>query len=834
MRMLLPAPGLRAAGGRCLHRADGCYLLVVLCLAASAAWGRGEAVPPPFDTRERLHQPLGPLAEKALAGLAEAAEPDQRELLTGHMANVIDGIQAELDLTEAERKVLSLDAMSLVGTALKTWRECVAVDLRPLLREQGGDDDASRAACVGTWKAAQLVPYFVVRHWVLPDRHPHWQKALERRLGATRAAVWQAAYEKVRAGRDREVDLFLKHWASACHAAMEKQLEESLRILLAAVPEAKAQADDLTAKARKLVADHAAAEMEAGRDMLESLPDHVLPDYLSRASMNSRFVSPTAEELEAAWLRLVVEVAGEAKGKAWAAAVKSWREKEEGRIAELLRPSDERAMKEMKQVMDDKVDEVVNVLEREAECRSRLEAMATQAMADNLAAARVKWRSSLLEQEKTEGRQLVRAGFDLAVENDVLECAAWQEGLQKLLSADELVRLEQSRELRRKSMNRALAKATVMEMDQRLGLNIQQRMALEPLVEPHMPGLLVRKESSSEWSLHPTVALDAVQNVSETELQAILEEEQMARWTKLASMGWNETPPPSPMDGDPFAPAAPPAVMVEVTVPDGEAAPQKGEEASVADEVNSYLYARMVIQRDETLRPMLSLVDDIARVLKLSPERKALLATAAKGAVEAVMTPWCDELSKRTQEEVEAATPETLDNVVEIVVSIHMPIRKKQVMEQPVWKQGLETLLNPAERETWQKMLAERQAYRVSTLAMLATVETDRRHLLGQRQFEKLEKIMEESIREDLSFLLKTPDCDDLNGWQWTSRFALMPLGNADKAELQAVLSPRQWERLQAHQFGEAVALWQHLKNMSEANDGQMPNADPPLNFFAE
>ncbi len=771
----------------------------------------------PFATRERLHQPQGPLAEKALAELADKAEELEHKLLVTHMTHVLAEMREPLSISPEETAALAAPAEEAINEAVEAWKPCVAAGLRPILVKYG--DDKGQADRIATWTASQLVPDYVVEKWTLPEWLPQWDKAVETHLGAARAAQWKILREEKRKAALPAIDPFLKKWAETGRENMDDKLAENTRLLEKAARLSPEEARKLSDQARKLVDEHVATEKEAGRDMLISMPDEPRKEFLAAKTMSSRFIVPTDEELEKAWTDLAAQVAGDAALQAWKTALEQKRKELAARHMEMLKPSRDRARSEAENQMAQEIENLAATLELTPERRKRVEELGKRAVADSLETVTKGWLKVAegWTDEYLQSRKSVQ--FTANATDNPTRRALWQEGLEKLFSEDELKLVQQSAADRKTRASFALARAALAEADTLLSLTAGQRRALEPLVAPRLSNFI--RAENGPWRVE-TSQLQVAARVPEKEVSGILDEVQVPKWLRL---GQKE-------------PEQLRAAVIPISAPARRGRSPAEVDLEVEAEVSAHMHKRSVKQRAESLKLMQAQVEDVHRTVGLTPEKRERLALAAKGAVEADMIVWRQQMEVWTRQQLHTeVTPEAvkvmLANLESHSFSFFMTM--SEPAKQDVWQETVDAVLSEPERAAWDKVVAERKAYRVSALAGMAVVELDRRRRLSTQQCAKLEKILA-AVVDDYLPEIESSMSSRFSPWHLSYYSCLMPLAGAKTADLQAVLTPAQWKLVKTQDMTDAERYWRSIESRRKLRQQvQRGNAimPAPLFFFA-
>lgn len=795
-------------------------LLVAVCLAMTCPHGHGAGL---FTTRAQLHQPQGPLAEKALEALAERTVDLQRELLAKHMDLILEEMKEPLQVTAGETEALKTSVEAVIKEAAAAWKPCMVEGLRPALIRYG--EDAAKAARAATWTPEQIVPGFLVQKWTPPEWLPSWDKAVETHLGADRAARWKTLREEKRKAMMPAIEKAVQSWVDIARKDMDESFADHLRVMETAAGLPPEQTQKLVALSRKVVDEHVEQEKEAGRDMLLNAREETRKAFLSGRSMNSLFAMPPANELESVWAALARPVVGEAAMQKWKAAKEQKNQDLATRRQKVLEPSRVRARTQLEDQMAQEVEGLAASLNLDPERRKKVEALGKEAVAQSLELAVKGWLKSVESwtDDYLESRKSVY--FSANTADQPTRLAVWQDGLKQLFTASELKLVQESAADRKTRAGLALARAALAEADPLLALTAEQRRALEPLVAPQMTHLI--REDSKTWRVEVS-QLQTAARLPEKQVRDILDQVQMPKWLR---MGQN-----SPEQLRTAARNAPVVAKIR-----RDRTPAEFEQA-VEGEVSSHLHQRSLKQREEKWQLMLAQVEDARRVLNLGPERTERLVLAAKGAVEADMASWRRNMEAWTRSQISTEVPpEALKAMLASLETNSFSFTMSMMgmggpSQQEVWTHTVEEQLSKSERSAWDREVAERKAYKASALAGMAVLELDRRRRLAPQQCAKLEKILA-AVVEDYLPEIESSMSSRFSPWHLSYYSCLMPLAGAKKADLQEVLTPAQWKQVREQDIADAERYWnsiesrRKMRDQIKRNNAIMPM--PPMIFFA-
>jgi hypothetical protein len=320
-------------------------------------------------------------------------------------------------------------------------------------------------------------------------------------------------------------------------------------------------------------------------------------------------------------------------------------------------------------------------------------------------------------------------------------------------------------------------------------LSTKQRVELEPLLTPLMDPLL-RDENQEYWSYQPYQLFNTAAKVDVKKVAAILDDAQLKQWKTLGAAEPNY----SRSSG--------------VTAPAGEPDPE-APKVDVDVEISRHLYQLSLKERAKHLERMLAQVGDAKRVLGLPEEKVRRLFTAAKGAVEAELVQWRDNVERWVRSTVERATPQTVKATLANLERSNYNSQGKGPQNQDIWRQTVAALLSTSDQTEWKKVIDARRAYRSAAIATMTTNELDRRRRLTPEQFDKVKKLVTDVLNDYL------PDIERYmsHSWHLQYYYALLPLAGVKDADLKAVLTERQWKLIQERDLADAEQYWEGIES---------------------
>jgi hypothetical protein len=783
-----------------------CLLVLMLCVSPFASCFAAA----PFSTRADSKKPLGPESEKALAKLADDGREGKKAQLTKQMEWAVDLMGKAVEISPDEKAALLDDAQDVVEEALRAWRPRYIESMRFYLASY--TDDAAAARRVEQWKMDQAEKRLTIEGWTLPDLLPSWQEAVKRRLGEERGAKALAAREAQRAEVKGAMKKFLERWASTGRVPMDEELRVLIESLRKELKPAQDKVDALFAAAKKLVDDHAASETTAGEDLLSSLTEDQRVVTMGQGnSFSTRFVRPKGADLEKKWTEIAAKTLGEEPVRNWQKIVAEQKAKHETELVDSLKPSEMQARIQMEELIAREVDSYAGALDLDDERKKKLEALAGQAVDASIEASRKEWIKTIQGWSAAERQGRRNIYFGVNEENQAPKQTVWTEGLKKLFTEEEKRRMEEGVAARRTRLVGALTASTLAEMDKTLALGVTQRAALEPLLRPLIEPLL-RDDAHEYWSYQPYQLFNAAAKLPEEKLKPVLDESQLRQWKLLGAAQPNYDRGSG------------------VSAPSGEPDPEAAR-PDVETEISNHLHQLAVKERQKQMDLMMARVGDARRVLNLPEDKVRRLITAAKGAVEAEMTPWRDNVERWVRGTVERATPHTVRATLANLARSNYNIQGKGPHRQDIWRETLAALLSPSEQTEWGKVLEARHDYRCVAIASMTANELDRRRRLTPEQLEKVRQLVIAVLHDYL------PDIERYMSHTWHLQYyyALLPLAGVKDDDLKAALNERQWKLVQERDLADAEQYWEgiesyHKQRVEKGGDAE----ESPMLFFDE
>lgn len=297
---------------------------------------------------------------------------------------------------------------------------------------------------------------------------------------------------------------------------------------------------------------------------------------------------------------------------------------------------------------------IKSALDLPKERAEKLDALAGTASATVADALEKRARKMLLAVDDEQRQQMLKVRqvyFGLEEKDLELQETAWKEGLSKLLSAEEVSRLEVAREgfVARRVV--VMGQILLTQLDEKVAFTTRQREQLRPLAErlvKGQPSLFPDLTQERFYRIDPLLIYGAGAKATEAELQPILDARQCKHWQE-ACLAKN------------LQPGRVSIVRRKAEATVGPKQPTAAPEPEdLENAFSDYFHERTVNERKRLLGINLLKAEDAGRIAGLSPAALARLETAARGASEEALTAWKPGVESSIRSQVRDATPENV------------------------------------------------------------------------------------------------------------------------------------------------------------------------------
>ncbi|MCB1275501.1 hypothetical protein [Prosthecobacter sp.] len=752
-------------------------LLTTLLIASGIAQAQSMS-------RADLKKPLSDTVEKALADFVQLCVPEKRKQLATYMEDVIKAVDASATLTASEKSTLEAEAKNAVEVSVKTWQPKAVVMMRTYLSR---NSDAQALRHIGIWKPEAAGPDEPIEDWTPPDEERSWLAALKNTLGEPRFTSWHDADVKAKAKAAKEIAAYLERWVRESRGPMNEDLRAKIELMKKKFSLTEAQTTALNKAAEALLDRISDAEKKRAIGMLRTLPAEARERIMNRSYFSIRFDRPRGEAWDKAWEDAAAKVLSSDLIAEWKKTDKEEQGKAENELADMIKPSEQQAEQQMEIVMTAEIDSIVTSLDLDKERVKALEKLSKEAIQESLKQARKGWLQQAKNYSATERKRISgNVYFGVSEEQQAMKLPVWTEGIKKLLSEEERTRMTAENKQREERTVLAIARACLAEMDRTLVLNQDQRTKLEPLLMVEMQPLLERRRQQY-WSYNTTQLFQNAGKVKQEMLQAVLDDVQLKHWKELVTSNSSSSRN---------------AVMPNMNGPGPEV-----PDMEVA--ISAHLYKMFVAERSKMLTQMMPQVEDATRVLTLPSPTVARLTTAAKGAVEAGLEYWRQNIDRYVRQSVQTATPKNILQALAGTERVSFGRNESGPQNTDIWKTALKTTLNEAQQKKLQQVMDERHAYRLRAMAAMSVSELDRRRKLSADQCARIETAVQKILTEYL------PDIERYMSHQWFLQYyyALVPMGGVGEKEMQTILTPEQWKLCKERDLPDALQYWEGIQN---------------------
>lgn len=752
-------------------------LAVLLLLGITSAQGQT------YLTRAELKKPLSEVVEKQLAEFVERCAVEKRKQLTAHMEEVIAAVDAVTKLTGEERAALEGPTREAVDAAVKAWVPQGTVAMRAYL-SRTSEIAANRH--ITQWKPELAGLNEPVEDWAPPHEDAAWLTVLQKTLGDVRFKAWKASEAEKQAETEKEIQGYLERWVRESRGPMNEDLVARIGLM-----QTKLELDEKTQAGLKRAAEGlldriVGVERKRAFGMLRAMPAAARQSIMGRSYFYIRFDRPRGDAWDRRWEEVAAKVLPAEAMDQWRKILAKEKQDEEAEFAKLIKPSEVYARQQMESLMTAEIDSITTEVKVDEKRVEELRKLSSAAIEEALNLGRKQWMKQVRNYSAAERKRMgANSYFGLSEEQRAPTLPVWKEGLKKVLTQDERVRMEEGLRQRERRSVLALSRACLAEMDQSLMLNEAQRRKLQPLIETQMEPLLEQRRQEY-WSYNAQQLFQSAGKLPEESLRGTLDEAQMERWRAL--------------------------VKVSASTRPTEAA--KGEKTAVADmeaAISKHLYEMFVTERQKALELMMPHVEEAGRVLSLPDATMAELTTAAKGAVEHSLGYWRQNTERYVRQAVQTATPQNVLQALAGTERVNFSRRGDEHLPESmeVWKSALRERLNEEQRGALEKMAQERADYRLDAMAAMTVAELDRRRRLDGAQCAKLEPVLKKVLadyRPDIERYMST-------NWFLQYYYALVPVAGVAEKDLVAVLTPEQWKSFKDRDLPDAMQYWEGIEN---------------------
>ncbi len=373
-------------------------------------------------------------------------------------------------------------------------------------------------------------------------------------------------------------------------------------------------------------------------------------------------------------------------------------------IADVLKSGAERTRtQETNEVMAE-CRNIEATLKMSADRAAKLEDLGKTAVGQSVDLWRKREEKVLLSMQDNQRRMIIsRGGFYMGMmpNESPMGISAWTDGLNHLLTADELAQLQAVKDTRKVKRQHVMAQVMVMLLDEKIAFTEAQRQKLQPITDrlvKDIPELYPQANPGNYSSTTPGLFYSATTRVTDAELKPILES-QLKRWQSLAK--------------DPSLTNMNPRFNQPIPATDTE--PEDVERA-----VSSFFYEKTENERKRSLEANTLKAEDVARVAGLNADATERLQAAAQRRDRAISRHL--EMVHRAADSLAVAGRHAAERQAapRWHAGFFLPAQLRHVHPGKHLGQDRGQRVDPATADAWKKETDAREDYRANTIAALA------------------------------------------------------------------------------------------------------------------
>lgn len=606
-----------------------------------------------------------------------------------------------------------------------------------------------------------------------------------------------------------------KYWG----LRMKKEIEDVTKVTGLSAESAKALETPAEQAIDQCMPGWASKQDELYRKQMNAMPDQalrMLEQMLPRAEIYARsemggngdYVTPIEHP---AWTDALKRTLTAQQAAAWEKTQAERKEALDKVIGQFLERSIENIREQNSKFILAKSAEIELVLKLSKETVEKLDALAKETADKSTEAWKRKVGKRLALMDDNQRKPIVegKQGFYFGMDQEDLpgKQSSWNEGLAKILSSDEMKRLQAGEEERKSRSIHAMAEMMVALMDEKVAFTKSQRSRLQPvaerLVKEQMPTVL--EDESNYYSLAPRTFLVAASKAPEGEVKPILDPIQWKHWQEAGASS-NSGQNPAKGDGKADEPQ------------------QTGEPEDVERIASDFLQEKTAIKRKQILDALIVKAEDATRVAHLSEDVAARLQTAARGEGEASLAVWKASVEQVIRSNfLRDATPQNVKQQLAGIDDYYFGDRfsSNNGMGAPgketLWDKTVKSELTAEQWLAWQKEVDERSAYQGKAIVSTLMSRFDQKNPLTPEQWKKLEPIIEGIVKDYTPDIKNYFSSSDGTPWflQYYSLF--FPFAGVPEKDFKAILTKDQWERWTGSQeYANSGNQWESLRQNHE------------------
>ncbi|MCE9519231.1 MAG: hypothetical protein K8R87_06745 [Verrucomicrobia bacterium] len=388
-------------------------------------------------------------------------------------------------------------------------------------------------------------------------------------------------------------------------------------------------------------------------------------------------------------------------------------------------------------------------------------------------------------------------------ENDETSRDIWVKGVTAILREDEHKRWAAEVEERASRSTRALAMMFLSEMDQYVLFSSEQRGKMELLATRALA------DKSKKRSINESISLTLATLFNADEVKTVLNGGQWERWEAAGRGEFNNNygrnirrisiQKLNPNDAGNDKKDDVPAKKAKLEIPDDESL------------LAAHFEKRLADKRSEMAAMMSAKLDEVRRVVKLSPDRSAYLEIAAKGAVEHALDKWRMQIDSWARSNMQGAKGEDLRARLASLESEDVYFGEEEGAngEHAVWKDALAESLTTEQKTAWGAEVSARENYRQRAYAWGILAELNRRYHLSNDQFAKLEPLLQTAVIEYFDDFMNMFGRGSSN---IVPRYLITLVHAVPEDALQKIFNAVQWKQWKEVDSKTVAPWWESMK----------------------
>ena len=776
-----------------------------------------------------------PLMAQEAADETEAAFTPEQEKILESMFEVWSEVMIEPRKTHERKRLEALiqtirDATGLTEEAAKPlveamdeaikqgegkWIEGVREFTRTTFRQQmlaagqtadellkEAEESKEDLKNMGEEELAQTLQFMPLPDNGRPENQAAWTAALKKALTAKQLEAWNEVLATKETARKKFIETAMEQWRQKLETPMLEAFSPVLKRLRETIELEDDRSEALDRLVDESIAESLAEQEKPVRKMIEGMTQERL-DTIANGS-TSFGGKPAEEPLKSEkWTKGLAKILSEKELADWDQARKEFEEEQAKELADMKDKVFKTRLAALRgqyaQQFDSILTDIRNTLELDEERGEKLKELSEEAM-DAFEEVWIEKADDYLEKmPKTQRQDMIRRGyFGMALKDEDLPLngKAWNDGLQQLLGED-FGRWKTAQERSERRQRESLGRLMIVKLVKVLGLTPEQRKTLLPILSDlgakrYPPDQFRGRMFSFSTSMFVHIVRDdsAREKVAEH-----LDEVQASSWRQWVDLQLNS--------------------RRSLTVKRKSQEPEPIDDELFREEALSTFLAEMRL-RDRTnyLSRKLAEVEDMIRVVALTPEQGAQLTTAAKGTSELALEAGAKSRSKTMHKSVANVPRDQIYARLRQLGGNQFSVQDSEVVKK-LWDTTVDRLLTDEQRRLWKDTLAERAAFEKKILRQQLLAQTERTLNLSDDQVNALEPLFEDLLEKygpDLARRFRS----STDPWYYNSYYSLCLVNGIEEDSLKSLLTEKQFDRWNTEFGPRMTSYWSSIETYHE------------------